>query len=533
MLHSLRLCSQGIASTTKKFEIWTRSDYLLGKQFYHNSFTSTHVNMHILPSLVLVSFLLLLLPRLTHSFADPGTRPSTTCDAKRSTDPNDPGNPCSLRGDQLRGRHINITFTEIEYFMQFNRDKADTTSDPKGRLIFEDEATGLLFRSSPVMSTYAVGTAGGYLNDMIGWIADHAGFTYSAYIASGRCNNIDTKRPWHSDYAGEYVEGQKDVYNINCTNKFPNDPQKGRTDAYIGMYFITNGRHTLNDFTLPFLSNKGLSIGMLATEKGTILQRLAKQDSSDGTCQAIIAPDTNLEAAENRWIHEGEQTTMKRVIDTSWQYGYKEHAIGVRKDFPELTDTLNYWIHELSLAATATDNPLSLTYVGNNIDEMFRKAVGEKTVALGESYSLGVENFLGPIFVAFGLGLFVTIVSCWNHRDLFAYRTRFFGISPNAPLSIHKFLKTHHKECINEDGTMRMQRMMLKVRTIACRACQFRCCFSTPLLRLALLVTVPRQPLQLRIPENSYRGAPQLLRAYGCARLSLDKAYAQLARVAP
>ena len=47
------------------------------------------------------------------------------------------------------------------------------------------------------------------------------------------------------------------------------------------MYFITNGRHTQNDFTVPFLSNKGLSIGMLAEEKGTIFQRLAKQSSDD------------------------------------------------------------------------------------------------------------------------------------------------------------------------------------------------------------------------------------------------------------
>ena len=69
---------------------------------------------------------------------------TTTCDAKKSDDPtltspNTRGTPCSWRGDQLRGHHINITFTEIEYFLQFNRDKADTTSDPKGKLLFEDE----------------------------------------------------------------------------------------------------------------------------------------------------------------------------------------------------------------------------------------------------------------------------------------------------------------------------------------------------------------------------------------------------------
>ena len=239
---------------------------------------------------MLLSFLLLcLLSTPTHGlFAYKNNPNTTTCDAKRSDDPSlgspyPGGTPCSWRGDQLRGYHINITFTEIDYFMQFNRDKANTTSDPKGSLIFEDAATGLLFKSSPTNSYYAVGTAGGYLNDMIGWISERAGFTYSAYIASGRCNNYDTRRPWHPDYAGEYVEGQKDVYDWPCnhTHKFPNEPYKGRTDAYLGMYFITNGRHTLNDFTVPFLSNKGLSIGMLAEEKGTIFQRLAKQDSDD------------------------------------------------------------------------------------------------------------------------------------------------------------------------------------------------------------------------------------------------------------
>ena len=31
----------------------------------------------------------------------------------------------------------------------------------------------------------------------------------------------------------------------------------------------------------------------------------------DGRCEAIIAPDTNLEAAENRWLNKGDPTMMK------------------------------------------------------------------------------------------------------------------------------------------------------------------------------------------------------------------------------
>jgi len=63
---------------------------------------------------------------------------------------------------------------------------------------------------------------------------------------------------------------------------------------------------------------------------------------NSGECDAVIAPVTNLEAHEATC-----EDDLKRSIDVPWTFGYMEHAIGVRKDFPELTDTLNYWTQEV------------------------------------------------------------------------------------------------------------------------------------------------------------------------------------------
>ena len=42
-------------------------------------------------------------------------------------------------------------------------------------------------------------------------------------------------------------------------------------------FFITNGRMAQNDFTIPFLTNRGMSIGMLKSEKGTMLDRMTQE----------------------------------------------------------------------------------------------------------------------------------------------------------------------------------------------------------------------------------------------------------------
>ena len=69
--------------------------------------------------------------------------------------------------------------------MEFARDPAN-----ESLILFEDSTTGLLFNSTYRNDTYG----SGFLNDMLGWISHRAGFTYSAYMASGRCNKDNKVR---------------------------------------------------------------------------------------------------------------------------------------------------------------------------------------------------------------------------------------------------------------------------------------------------------------------------------------------------
>ncbi|GMH66052.1 hypothetical protein TL16_g04346 [Triparma laevis f. inornata] len=188
---------------------------------------------------------LLLFPTLTVNSYE--WNATAICDARRTNSPTN----CSLRGDQLRGQHINFTFVEVPHFLEFVRDPITE------EIIFEDISSGLLFKSDHRNTTYGAG----FLNDMLGWISHHAGFTYSAYIASGRCEN-DGKGLYNSTYSNNYKIASTDVFEDECTVKTTGEPGKGRTDAYLGIFFITNERMSKNDFTIPFLSNKGLSIAL-------------------------------------------------------------------------------------------------------------------------------------------------------------------------------------------------------------------------------------------------------------------------------
>lgn len=188
---------------------------------------------------------LLILPTLTVNSYE--WNATAICDARRTNSPTN----CSLRGDQLRGQHINFTFVEVPHFLEFVRDPITD------EIIFEDISSGLLFKSDHRNTTYGTG----FLNDMLGWISNHAGFTYSAYIASGRCEN-DGKGLYNSTYSNNYKIASTDVFEDECTVKTTGEPGKGRTDACLGMFFITNERMSKNDFTIPILSNKGLSIAL-------------------------------------------------------------------------------------------------------------------------------------------------------------------------------------------------------------------------------------------------------------------------------
>ena len=79
-----------------------------------------------------------------------------------------------------------------------------------------------------------------------------------------------SKQLYDVSYATNYKTASFDVFDDECTDKTPGEPHKGRTDAYVGMFFITNERLAKNDFTIPFLSNKGLSIGLPESCKDVI-----------------------------------------------------------------------------------------------------------------------------------------------------------------------------------------------------------------------------------------------------------------------
>jgi len=112
---------------------------------------------------------------------------------------------------------------EIPHFLELERDK-------NNNIIFEDEASGMLFNSTSTNTVYG----SGFLNDVIGWISGHAGFTYSAHIASGRCAN-DTKRLYDPSYSNEYRYAQQDVFaNLDCGDKTDGGFDRGRSDAYLG-----------------------------------------------------------------------------------------------------------------------------------------------------------------------------------------------------------------------------------------------------------------------------------------------------------
>jgi len=165
------------------------------------------------------------------------------CDGSVSSGANYPW--CSRDADLLRGLHLNITTIEQIGFVNMDKDEA-------GSIIFEDAASGLLFKSTPQNQYY---NAGGFVIDMIGWIAKHAGFTYSLYTPSGVYSHDPNDQnfiPYDQKLTKSYGTGQLDVWN-------------NRTQLYWAMYYITNYRRGKNLYTIPFLSGNGLTVSMSAT----------------------------------------------------------------------------------------------------------------------------------------------------------------------------------------------------------------------------------------------------------------------------
>ena len=138
----------------------------------------------------------------------------------------------------------------------------------------------------------------------------------------------------------------------------------------------------------------------------------------------MIAPDTNLQANRTNLF-----ANLDRV-DGPWDYGYKDHAIGVRKDFDVLKDVLDFWIHELILSPPEHrhSSPWSFNKNSYNMDELYKKWVCKEsntcdiTQATDESTALGISHFDILWRISKWLVLLLALSTVFRNRDMIAYR---------------------------------------------------------------------------------------------------------------
>jgi hypothetical protein len=102
----------------------------------------------------------------------------------------------------------------------------------------------------------------GFQRDVIEEVSRRAGFTYTLHSPSGDgpscARNEDDSKKEPKDYAGAYKCGEEDVYNLT------------RTHAYWAQYYITPSRLRKSIFTVPVLSDVGLTLLMTPTSLTTI-----------------------------------------------------------------------------------------------------------------------------------------------------------------------------------------------------------------------------------------------------------------------
>ena len=161
---------------------------------------------------------------------------------------------CANPGDLLIGQHLNITIIEQEGFVNLEKDDFNN-------IIYEDPANGIIFTSSSINTHYS---GGGFVLDMIGFIASHGQFTYTLFTPSGLDKLSST--PYDPSFSKSYGTGQLDVWN-------------NRTQVYWSMFYITNYRQMMNRFTIPFLSGNGLTVSMSSSQAISLLQHFIKNFS--------------------------------------------------------------------------------------------------------------------------------------------------------------------------------------------------------------------------------------------------------------
>mmetsp|Transcript_27835 Transcript_27835/g.88423 ORF Transcript_27835/g.88423 Transcript_27835/m.88423 type:complete len:814 (+) Transcript_27835:163-2604(+) len=89
----------------------------------------------------------------------------------------------------------------------------------------------------------------GFLIDVLKWLQEKAGFTYTLKAPSGEGENCDVGDfNTTKDYAVQYNCGSDDVFSLN------------KSHVYLGMYYMTAARLASGYMTVPFLSDVGVSV---------------------------------------------------------------------------------------------------------------------------------------------------------------------------------------------------------------------------------------------------------------------------------
>ena len=227
----------------------------------------------------------------------------------------------------------------------------------------------------------------GYFPDLIGWIANQSGMTYTLYAPTADASDCSDAT------TGNYGCGQKDV------------TETGVRDMYMGLYYVTPSRLEAGLMTRSFTGDAGIavaqkggatdtlseyqskqlsgSVGKLCTLTGAAFTDWVKREYPDirlveclfedyltnvnaGSCDAFVIdrPIALQMAAQNCDLNLG--------VGPSTTYGYHDCAFGLKSELTDETIALSYWIEWLRTCSPndATD---ARCYGKFNLDTLYTK----------------------------------------------------------------------------------------------------------------------------------------------------------------
>eukprot|EP00966_Prymnesium_polylepis_P327352 7383229-Prymnesium_polylepis.1 len=209
----------------------------------------------------------------------------------------------------------------------------------------------------------------GLFPDMIAWIAEQAGFTYSLVTTSGQGSSCSPSGGvGHPiDYARQYGCTADDVL------------EEGITDVYMGAYYVTQSRLQRGLMSTPFDGKSGLAVFQVGRAESIPeyieMQKLGRRGLA---CTLVSAAYTtwlglNLpelqqyESLNVDWVSHvragicdafivdrpigdiivSDVCDLNLVGGEPLAYGYHDYALGMRADLPEVAAALSYWISYL------------------------------------------------------------------------------------------------------------------------------------------------------------------------------------------